>query len=87
MELQCGLYIIWFQSVADLGGGADPSLLTDSTPCRSKGPLRTFLKYPYLVTDPKIVHKAPLVPISSNFKGGERAKRTQFFGRNFPKIA
>ena len=54
--------------------GADPSLPIQ------RAPLCTFLKYPYLVTDPKIVLKAPLVPIYSNFKGGARAKRTQFFG-------
>ena len=69
------------------GGGRTPPFSRIRPPADPKGPLRTFLKYLYVVTDPKIVHKAPLVPISSNFKGGERAKRTQFFGRNFPKIA
>ena len=39
----------------------------------------------FLATDPKIFLKAPLAPIYTNFEGGARAKKTQFFGQNFPK--
>ena len=48
-------------------------------------PLCTILRYPYLLTDPKNFLKAPLAPIYTNFEGGARAEKTQFFGRHFPK--
>ena len=37
------------------------------------------------MTDLKIVLKAPLAPIYTNFEGGARAVKTRFFGRHFPK--
>ena len=41
-----------------------------------------------MVTDPKIFLKAPVAPmIYTNFEGGARAKKTRFFGQNFPKSA
>ena len=42
----------------------------------------TILKYPYFVTDPKNFLKAP---IYTNFEGGARAEKTQFFWSKFSK--
>ena len=67
------------------GGGGDwgnaPSpLYKDSTPCRSKGfPFCTILRYPFLVTDHQIFLKAPLAPIYTNFEGGARAEKLDFW--------
>ena len=49
-------------------------------------PLCTILRYPFLVTAPKIFLKAPLRPIYTNFEGRARRK-TRLFCENFPKIA
>ena len=60
----------------------------DPTPCRPKvSPLCTFLGYLFWVTDHKFFLKAPLAPIYTNFEGGARAKKTQFFDQNFSKSA
>ena len=53
-------------------------------------PLCAILRYPYLLTDHTNVLRAPLAPVYTNFEGrGDFcvAKKTQFFGRNFPKSA
>ena len=52
-------------------------------------PLSTILRYPYLVTDPNKVLKAPSALIYIKFEGGaERApKMRDFFGQKFPKSA
>ena len=60
-------------------------LLRDSTPFRPYRPC-TILRYPFLVTDPKIFLKAPSVPIYTNFEGGLHAEKTQFFGKIFQKV-
>ena len=49
-------------------------------------PLCTFLKYLFWLTDLKIFLKASSAPIYTNFEGGARAEKTQFFGLNFPKV-
>ena len=77
-------------SGADLGGGGGgcSSPFRDSTPCRPKmSPFCTILRYPYLVTDPKIFLKSPLAPIYTNFEGGVRAKKKKILGQKFPKSA
>ena len=56
------------------GGGGGP--LSGWIPCRPKGcPFCTILRYPYLVTDPKIFLKAPSAPIYINFEGRARADK------------
>ena len=66
--------------------GGERTPLRDSIPCRPKGStLCTFLRYPILVTDPKIFLKAPLAPILTYFEGGRR--KTAIFGQYFPKRA
>ena len=74
------------ESGADLGGGGRSSL-KDSTPCRPKGShIWYFLKIHFWPTDPKNSLKAPLGPIYTNFEGGARAEKTQFFYKNFQKV-
>ena len=50
-------------------------------------PLCATLRYPFLVTDPKILLKAASAPIYTNFEKGARAEKTRLFGKNFPKSA
>ena len=57
----------------------------DPLPTQRVPPLCTILRYPNWVTDPKNVLKEPLAPIYTNFKGGARAKKTQFFWTKFSK--
>ena len=67
------------------GGGRMPAPFSGIRPAADpKGPPCTILRYPFLVTDPKNFPKAPTY---TNFNGGERAKKTQFFGQKFPKSA
>ena len=49
-------------------------------------PLCTILKYPYLVTEPKIFLKAPLTPICTNFEGEARAEKRVFLVKIFQKL-
>ena len=50
-----------------------------------KVPLSTILRYPFLVTDPKNFLMVPLAPINTDFEGGARAEKTQFFWSKFSK--
>ena len=78
------------RAVADLGlrrgggGGADVPSSGIRSPADPKVPP---LYYHFWLTDLKILLKAPLALIYTNFEGGARAKKTRFFGRNFPKSA
>ena len=54
-----------------------PSQIFNPLPTQ-KFPLCTILRYPYLVTDPKIFLKAPWTPIYTNFEGRARAKKHDF---------
>ena len=55
-------------------------------PADPKGsPFGTFEVNLFWPTDLKTSLKAPLAPIYTNFEGGARAEKTQFFGQNFPK--
>ena len=44
-----------------------------------------ILRYPYLLTDPKIIPEAPLAPIYSNFEGRARQKKHGFLVKIFQK--
>ena len=66
-------------------GDAPPPPLRDSTPCRPKGPLCIILRYPFLVTDPKMFLKAPLRQYILILSGSARRKNAIFFGKNFQK--
>ena len=73
-------------SGADLGGAYVFSLQgLDHLPTQRVS-LCTILRYPYLLTDPKIFLKAPLAPLYTNCEGEARAENTQFFGQNFQPI-
>ena len=73
------------KSGADLGGGeAPPPQGFDPLPTQ-RVPLRTILRYPFLMMDPKMFLKAPWAPMYTNFEGGARAEKTQFFGQKFSK--
>ena len=54
------------------GVGRRTPFLRDSTPCRY------YLRYQFLVTDPKFFLKTPLAPIYTNFEGGAHAEKTHF---------
>ena len=50
-------------------------------------PLCTILRYSFWLTDPKNFLKAPSAPNYTNFEGGVRAKKAQFFSvKNFEKL-
>ena len=62
------------------GGVADALFLRNSTHCRPKGsPLCTILRYPFLVTDPKIFLKTPSVPRYTNFPEVARGEKNAIF--------
>ena len=76
---------------ADLGGGGaigGRPLSGILHPADPKGPpFGTFQEIHFWPTDPKNFLQAPSAPIFTNFEGGARAEKTQFFGQNFPKSA
>ena len=49
-------------------------------------PLCTILRYPFLVTDPKVFLKAPLAPIYTNIEGGARAEKNAVFQPVYSKL-
>ena len=44
------------------------------------------LRYPFLVTDPKVSLNAPSAPIYTNLKGGARAEKRRFLINVFQKV-
>ena len=76
------------RSSSGFGGGSDGAVADpspqgfDPLPTQ-RVPLCTILRYPYLVTDPKIFLKAPWAPIYTKFEGGARAEKTQFLAKFF----
>ena len=57
----------------------DATSLGIRPPANPKGPPFSILKYPFLVTDPKILLKASLAPIYANFERGARAEKAFFW--------
>ena len=57
-------------------------------PADPKGPpFDTFSVIHFWPTDPKILLKAPLAPIYTNFEGERAPKKTRFFCQSFSKSA
>ena len=46
-----------------------------------------YLKYQFLMTNPRNVMKTPSAQTFINLEGRARTKKTQFFGQHFPKSA
>ena len=77
------------QTVADLGGGggADAPPPQGFDPRRPKGSsLCTILRYPFLVTEPKNVLKAPLAPNILILRGDRAPKKRDFLVNIFQKV-
>ena len=75
------------KAVRNLGGaGADapPPQGFEPLPTQ-RAPFVLFWDIQFWLTDLEIFPKAPLAPIYTNFEGGARAEKTQFYGQNFPQ--
>ena len=51
-----------------------------------RAPLCTILRYPFLMTDPKIFLNAPLAPMYTNFEGESAPKTRNFLVKIFQKL-
>ena len=72
----------------DLGGGGGDTSSQGFDPLpNQRAPFFTILRYLFLVTDPNIFLRASSAPKCTDFEGGARLKKTQFFGQNYPKDA
>ena len=75
---------------ADLGGGggdAPPPQVFDPLPTQRVPPFDTFSEIHFCPTDPKIVLKAPLAPIYTNFEGERAPKKRDSFVKIFQKVS